>query len=75
VVLALLAAIVASLAGTGIAWLLVQLLLQVEFAIDPMVLLAVNLGAVAITGILGATTILRGLRPRPALYLRELGTE
>jgi len=75
VVLALLAAIVAIVAGIGIAWLLVQLLLQVEFAVDPMVLLAVNLGAVAITGILGATTILRGLRPRPALYLRELGTE
>jgi len=75
VVLALLAAIVATLAGIGIAWLLVQLLLEVEFAVDPMVLLAVNLGAVVLTGILGATTILKGLAPRPALYLRELGTE
>jgi putative ABC transport system permease protein len=74
-VLATLAAIVASLAGTGIAWLLVQLLLEVEFAIDPLVLLAVNLGAVLITAVLGATTILRGIAPRPALYLRELGAE
>jgi putative ABC transport system permease protein len=74
-VLATLAAIVASIAGTGIAWLLVQLLLEVEFAIDPLVLLAVNLGAVLITAVLGATTILRGIAPRPALYLRELGAE
>jgi len=54
---------------------LVQLLLEVEFAVDPLVLLAVNFGAVVITGILGATTILRGIAPRPALYLRELGAE
>ena len=75
VVLATLAAIIASLAGTAIAWLLVQLLLEVEFAVDPLVLLAVNLGAIVLTGILGATTILRGIAPRPALYLRELGAE
>lgn len=75
VVLALLAAIVASIAGVAIAWVLVQLLLEVEFAVDPMILLAVNIGAVVITGILGATTILKGLAPRPALYLRQLATE
>jgi putative ABC transport system permease protein len=75
VVLALLAAVIAIFAGTAIAWVLVQLLLEVEFAVDPMVLLAVNLGAVAITGVLGATTILKGIAPRPALFLRELGAE
>ena len=75
VVLASLATIIASIAGTAIAWVLVQLLLEVEFTIDPMVLLAVNVGAVVITGILGATTILRGIAPRPALFLRELGAE
>jgi len=75
VVLATVAALVASGCGTVIAWLLVQLLLQVEFAVDPTVLLAVNLGAIVITGVLGATTILRGIAPRPALFLRELGTE
>jgi putative ABC transport system permease protein len=75
IVLAALAAIVAAIVGTAIAWLLVQLLLEVEFAVDPLVLLAVNIGAIVITGVLGATTILRGLAPRPALYLRELGAE
>jgi len=74
-VLATVAALVASVCGTAIAWLLVQLLLEVEFAVDPMVLLAVNLGAIVITGVLGATTILRGIAPRPALFLRELGAE
>ncbi len=75
VVLALLAAVIATFAGTAIAWVLVQLLLEVEFAVDPAILLAVNVGAVALTGILGATTILKGIAPRPALYLRELGAE
>jgi putative ABC transport system permease protein len=75
VVLAALAAVIATLCGAVIAWLLSQLLLEVEFAIDPLVLLAVDIGAVVITGVLGATTILRGLAPRPALYLRELGAE
>jgi putative ABC transport system permease protein len=74
-VLAALAAIVASVCGTAIAWVLVQLLLQVEFAVDPTVLLAVNIGAIILTAILGATTILNGIAPRPALYLRELGAE
>ena len=74
-VLAALAAIVASVCGTAIAWVLVQLLLQVEFAVDPTVLLAVNIGAIILTAILGATTILKGIAPRPALYLRELGAE
>ena len=74
-VLAALAAIIASVVGTAIAWLLVQLLLEVEFTVDPIVLLAVNLGAIVLTGVLGATTILRGIAPRPALYLRELGAE
>jgi putative ABC transport system permease protein len=61
-VLAALAAIVASVCGTAIA-------------VDPTVLLAVNIGAIILTAILGATTILNGIAPRPALYLRELGAE
>jgi putative ABC transport system permease protein len=75
VVLAAVAAIVATVCGIAIAWLLVQLLLEVEFAVDPLTLVAVNAGAIVITGILGATTILKGIAPRPALYLRELGAE
>ena len=41
----------------------------------PLDLAAVEAGAILFTGILGATTIIRGLRSRSALFLRELGAE
>ncbi len=73
--LAAFAALVATPIGIALAWVLTGVLLDVEFTIDPGTLAAVEVGAVVITGVLGAATILRALRSRSALFLRELATE
>ena len=73
--LAAFAAIIATPLGIGLAWILTMVLLDVEFTINAGTLLAVDLGAIVITGVLGATTILKALSPRPALFLRELGAD
>jgi putative ABC transport system permease protein len=69
------AALLAVPVGIALAWVLAQMLLDVEFTFDAITLGTVVGAAIVITAILGATTILRGLRPRTALFLRELGTE
>lgn len=73
--LAAFAAVLATPIGIALAWILTIVLLDVEFAVDPMTLLVVEAGAIVFTGLLGATTILKGLRSRSALFLRELGAE
>ena len=75
VLLAAFAALFATPLGIALAWMLTMLLLEVDFTLNAITLTAVDLGAIAITGLLGATTILRALSPRPALFLRELGAE
>jgi len=75
VLLAAFAALVATPLGIALAWILTIVLLDVDFTLSAMTLAAVDLGAIAITGLLGATTIRRALSPRPALLLRELGAE
>ena len=75
ILLATFAALLATPIGIGLAWILTVVLLDVEFLVDPMTLLVVEAGAIVFTGILGATTIIRGLRSRSALFLRELGAE
>ncbi|HQZ12523.1 MAG TPA: hypothetical protein PK286_06515 [Devosia sp.] len=69
--LALFAAVLATPLGIGLAWILTQVLLEVEFTLNPVTLAAVNLGAIAITGFLGASTIFRILRVPAAHLLRE----
>jgi putative ABC transport system permease protein len=73
--LATFAALLATPIGIALAWILTTVLLDVEFTVDPMTLAAVEAGAILFTGILGATTIIKGLRSRSALFLRELGAE
>ncbi|HTJ57220.1 MAG TPA: FtsX-like permease family protein [Devosiaceae bacterium] len=73
--LAALAALPATSVGLALAWLLTKLLPDVDFTVDGVTLAAVNLGAIAITGLLGATTILRAVSLRPARLLRELSVE
>jgi putative ABC transport system permease protein len=75
ILLSVFAAILATPIGIGLAWILATVLLDVEFTVDPTTLLVVEAGAILFTGILGATTIIRGLRSRSALFLRELGAE
>ena len=61
--------------GIVLAWILTLLLLDVDFSVNMITLAAVDLGAIAITGLLGATTILRPLSSRSARFLRELSAE
>jgi putative ABC transport system permease protein len=72
VILAVFAAVLATPLGTALAYVLTEVLLEVDFAINPATLAAVDLGAIAITGLLGALTIFRVLSRRPALILREM---
>ncbi|HWA19359.1 MAG TPA: FtsX-like permease family protein [Devosia sp.] len=74
-ILATFAALIATPLGMALAWILTLVLLDVEFAFDAGTLAAVDIGAIVITGALGATTILRALASRPAMFLRELDAE
>jgi putative ABC transport system permease protein len=75
VLLASIAAVFATPVGIALAWILTKLLLDVDFTIEPVTLAAVSLSAIAITGLLGATTIIKAVSSRPARLLRELGAE
>jgi putative ABC transport system permease protein len=71
VLLAGFAAALATPLGIGLAWILTMVLLDVEFALDASTLAAVDLGAIVITGLLGAATIFGVLSRRSAGFLRE----
>ena len=73
--LAAFSALLATPVGIVVAWILTKLLLDVDFTFDATTLAAVNIGAVGIVGLLGATTIVRAVSSRPARLLRELGAE
>ena len=70
--LAAFAAILATALGIALAWILTAMLLDVDFALNSFVLAAVDAGAIAIVGLLGATTVLSAFRTAPARLLREL---
>ena len=69
------AALLATPLGIGLAWMLTMVLLDVEFTVNAATLAAVDLGAIFITGLLGATSIRKALGSRPALLLRQLGAD
>jgi putative ABC transport system permease protein len=71
-ILAALAVLPAIALGVGLGWLLSMLMLNVEFTIDADSLAVVLAVAIAITALLGATTILRAASARPARLLRDL---
>ena len=72
VILATFAAVLATPLGILLAYILTKVLLDVDFTLGIPALAAVDLGAIAITGFLGATTVFRALAVRPARLLREL---
>jgi len=72
--LALFAALIAVPAGLATAYLLTQVLLNVAFSVDTSMIGVVVAGLVAMTTILGGTTLLRVLAIRPALLLREMSS-
>ena len=73
--LALFAAVLATPVGLVLAFMLNEVLLDVQFSFATTTLAIVIGGAIVFTAILGATTILSALRPRPALRLREMGAD
>lgn len=70
--IAVFAAILATLMGLAVAWTLTLALLDVDFTVNSWLLAAVTAGAVAIVAALGATTVLGAFRTAPARLLREL---
>lgn len=71
-VLAVFAAVLATVIGLLLAWGLTLALLDVEFTVNIGVLGAVLAGAVAIVSVFGVTTILSVFRTAPARLLRQL---
>jgi putative ABC transport system permease protein len=70
--LAVFAAILATILGLAAAWLLTLALLDVDFTVNASVLTAVTIGAIAVVAALGAATVLGAFRTAPARLLREL---
>ncbi|MEX0860398.1 MAG: FtsX-like permease family protein [Cucumibacter sp.] len=67
------AALIATFVGIAGAWSITLRLLDVGFGIDPVLVLAVLIGAVALTIATGAITTWSALSTRPAQYLRNVG--
>jgi putative ABC transport system permease protein len=67
------AAIIATLVGMAGAYTITLRLLDVGFAIDPLLVVVVLAGAVALTIATGALTTWQALSTKPAQYLRSLG--
>ena len=71
-ILAILAAIPATVIGITLAWVVSLIMLDVDFTLSSGIVLAVLAVAAALTALLGATTILRAASARPARLLRDL---
>ena len=69
--LALIAAILATPLGIGLAWVLSQLLVDVGFSFDLVTLLYVNIGAIAVLALFGAAATHSVVSRPPARFLRE----
>jgi putative ABC transport system permease protein len=70
--LAALAALLATGLGIVLAWILTSTLLEVEFTLNGAILTAVDLCAIAIVGLLGATSVPSAFSAAPARLLRQL---
>ena len=70
--LATLAAILATILGLVLAWTLTLALLDVDFTVNSWVLTAVTIGAIATVAALGATSVLAAFRVTPGRLLRAL---
>ena len=71
-ILAILAAIPATILGVGVGWLVSMVMLNVDFTLNARVLGVVLTTAILITALLGSLTILRAATARPARLLRDL---
>lgn len=66
-----LAAVIAAILGTLGTWAFVELVLEIDFNVDPLVIVTVIVAAVALTIAVGTTTTWSALSVKPARFLRE----
>lgn len=64
-------AIIASIVGIGSAWVITQIVLEIDYSTDAMLIGLVIAGAVLLTVATGAITTWRALSSRPASVLRN----
>lgn len=69
--LGLLSAILAALLGLAGTWAFVEFVLEINFWADPLLILWVALGTIALAIIVGMATTWSALSARPARFLRE----
>lgn len=69
--LGLLAALLASLLGVAGTWAFVEFVLEIDFWVDPMLILWVAAGTIVLAIIVGMATTWSALSTRPATFLRE----
>jgi putative ABC transport system permease protein len=67
------AAVIASIVGIVGAWAVTARAIDVGFAVDPLLVLLVLVGAVVLTIVTGAATTWSALSTKPAQYLRATG--
>lgn len=66
-----LAAIIAAALGVFGTWAFVELVLEIDFTVNPLVIVGVIVAAVALTIAVGVATTWSALSVKPARYLRE----
>jgi putative ABC transport system permease protein len=66
-----LAAIIASVLSVVGAWAFIDLVIEIDFNVNPMVIVGVILAAVALTIAVGCLTTWSALSVKPARFLRE----
>ena len=66
-----LAAVIAAILGTAGTWAFVELVLEIDFNVDPLVILGVIVSAIALTVAVGTATTWSALSVKPARFLRE----
>ena len=69
--LGLLAAVLAAGLGVAGTWAFVEFVLEIGFSVDPMLIVWVVLGTVALSIAVGVATTWSALSTRPARFLRE----
>jgi putative ABC transport system permease protein len=69
--LGLLSAVLASLLGLAGTWAFVEYVLEIDFWVDPMLIIWVAAGTIALAIIVGMATTWSALSTRPATFLRE----
>jgi putative ABC transport system permease protein len=66
-----LAAVIAALLSIVGAWAFVEVVLEIDFRVDPLVIVGVIAAAVALTIAVGTATTWSALSIKPASFLRE----